>query len=330
MPATAVAALSIVLCGAAAAHAQAAPEWRDPSPHTRRLVQVEPGVDVEVLDWGGTGRPLVLLAQLGSTAHVYDGWAPSLTSTFHVYAVTRRGYGDSGPVGATLSMDRLARDIVAAFDALGLKAPVLTGHGFAGEEVTWVASRYPDRVGGVVYLDAAYDRTRAGTEAPIARRIPPRVPTPRDLSSASAFAQWASTGLGGTLPEAEVRQIAVVAPDGRLTGERTPATLQRQMVALASAPEYGRIRVPVLAIYARQASAESLPGCGAPLTDDVRPACRELFEWTIRHLEEGKTQLEAVKSGREIRELPGANAFLFLTRGDDIREALTGYARTLK
>jgi len=33
---------------------------------------VQPDVKLEVLDWGGTGRNLVLLAGLGNTAHVFD------------------------------------------------------------------------------------------------------------------------------------------------------------------------------------------------------------------------------------------------------------------
>jgi hypothetical protein len=35
---------------------------KDPSPHTSRFVRVERSVTLEVLDWGGSGRPLVLLS----------------------------------------------------------------------------------------------------------------------------------------------------------------------------------------------------------------------------------------------------------------------------
>jgi non-heme chloroperoxidase len=34
-------------------------------------------VNLEVLDWGGSGRPLVLLAGLGNTAHIFDKFAPN-------------------------------------------------------------------------------------------------------------------------------------------------------------------------------------------------------------------------------------------------------------
>jgi hypothetical protein len=46
---------------------------RDPSKHKVQFVTVANGVRLEVLDWGGSGRPVVLLAGLGTTAHVFDG-----------------------------------------------------------------------------------------------------------------------------------------------------------------------------------------------------------------------------------------------------------------
>ena len=55
-------------------------EWKDPSPHKTTLVTVEDGVQLEVLDWGGSGPALVLLAGLGATAHHYDDFAPALTA----------------------------------------------------------------------------------------------------------------------------------------------------------------------------------------------------------------------------------------------------------
>ena len=59
------------------------------------MIPVEKGVKLEVLDWGGTGRPLVLLAGLGDTAHDFDDFAHKLAMHYHVYGVTRRGFGDS-------------------------------------------------------------------------------------------------------------------------------------------------------------------------------------------------------------------------------------------
>jgi non-heme chloroperoxidase len=75
----------------ASAVAQELPVWRDPSPHQLYFVTVEENVRLEVLDWGGSGWPIVLLAGLGNTAHVFDGFAMKLARYGRVYGVTRRG-----------------------------------------------------------------------------------------------------------------------------------------------------------------------------------------------------------------------------------------------
>src|SRR5579863_2971732 len=59
-------------------------EWRDESPHSAQFINVDHDVKLEVLDWGGSGRPLVLLSGLGNTAHIFDQFAPKLTVTYHV------------------------------------------------------------------------------------------------------------------------------------------------------------------------------------------------------------------------------------------------------
>jgi len=136
-----------------------APTWPDPSPHSAQFVTVEQNVKLEVLDWGGTGRPLVLLPGGGDTAHVYDDFAPKLTSQYHVYGITRRGYGASSapaPDQKNYSSDRLGDDVLAILDALKIDRPVLVGHSAGGEELSSVGSRHPERVAGLIYLDAAY------------------------------------------------------------------------------------------------------------------------------------------------------------------------------
>ncbi len=135
-----------------------------------RLIAVEPGVQLEVLDWGGPkdGRALVFLSGLGDTAHVYDAFAPRFTAKYHVYGITRRGFGNSSkpePTDANYSADRLGEDVVAVIDALHLDHPVLAGHSIAGEELSYVGSHDPKKVSGLIYLDAGdaygfYDKAR--------------------------------------------------------------------------------------------------------------------------------------------------------------------------
>jgi non-heme chloroperoxidase len=86
--------LALLLVCVSFLKAQSAPKT-DTSPHTVQMIQVEPDIKLEVLDWGGTGRPLVLLSGMGDTAHVFDKFAPKLTAKYHVYGITRRGFGAS-------------------------------------------------------------------------------------------------------------------------------------------------------------------------------------------------------------------------------------------
>jgi non-heme chloroperoxidase len=131
----------------------------DTSPHSTRLVQVAPDVKLELLDWGGTGRPMIFLGGLGFTAHEFDEFAPKFTNNYHVYGVTRRGFGASSapaPDGSNYTADRLGDDVLAVINSLSLQKPILVGHSLAGEEMSSIGSRRPDAVTALIYLDAAY------------------------------------------------------------------------------------------------------------------------------------------------------------------------------
>jgi len=43
----------------------------DASPHKVQFVTVQPGVKLEVLDWGGSGPPLIFLSGLGNSGHTF-------------------------------------------------------------------------------------------------------------------------------------------------------------------------------------------------------------------------------------------------------------------
>ena len=134
--------------------ALAAQTARDTAPHSTRFVDVEPNVRLETLDWGGTGRPVVLLAGAGNSAHIFDAFAPKLTADYHVYGITRRGFGNSTMTTSGFLSDSLADDVLAVIDSLGIRRPVLIGHSIAGQELSSIGSRHPEKVAGLVYLDA--------------------------------------------------------------------------------------------------------------------------------------------------------------------------------
>ena len=102
-------------------------DWVDPSTKHVRFIAV-PGeagkpVQLEVIDWGGRGPALVLLAGLGESGHIYNDLAPGLTDRFRVIALTRRGHGASSRAdSSTCVLDTLVADIAAVMDQPAARA----------------------------------------------------------------------------------------------------------------------------------------------------------------------------------------------------------------
>jgi pimeloyl-ACP methyl ester carboxylesterase len=170
--------------------------WKiDESMHSTRFITVDKNVKLEVLDWGGNGRTLILLAGLGDDAHVFDKFGPKLVNAgYHVYGITRRGFGESSIPKSGYSADRLGDDVFAVMKALKLDRPVLVGHSIAGEEMSSIGSRHHEKVAGLVYLDAAYiyaycdsslsDRFSSIQKQLLADLKAAKLPTPRLLINA--------------------------------------------------------------------------------------------------------------------------------------------------
>ena len=125
------------------------------------FVTTRDGIKIEVIDYGGHGQGLVFIPGLGNTASVFDQFAPRFLAKHHVFAMTRRGVGNSDRPNPTdianYSAARLGDDVVDVIDALKLIRPVLAGWSMGGEELSSVGSHHPEKVSGLIYLDAAYD-----------------------------------------------------------------------------------------------------------------------------------------------------------------------------
>jgi non-heme chloroperoxidase len=70
-----------------------------------------------------------------------------------------RGFGASSvpsTENGNYSANRLGDDVVAVIDALKLNRPLLAGHSLAGEELSSVASRHPEKIAALIYIDAGY------------------------------------------------------------------------------------------------------------------------------------------------------------------------------
>jgi pimeloyl-ACP methyl ester carboxylesterase len=128
--------------------------------HTERFVPAN-GIKLHVLDWGGSGPNLVLLTGLGDAAYTFDSIALHFLKRFRVVALTRRGVLPSNQPGTGYDKATLTADVVQVLDRLQIRTAHLVGHSLGGVEVTEIASRFPERVLSVVYLDAAVDAADA-------------------------------------------------------------------------------------------------------------------------------------------------------------------------
>jgi non-heme chloroperoxidase len=325
--------LSIAL--SVALHAQQLPPWKDSSPHTTRFVTVEEGVRLEVLDWGGSGRPLVLLAGGGDTAHVFDDFAPKLTSSFHVYGITRRGFGESGFSPEGYGADRLGDDVLAVLDALKLKKAVLVGHSLGGEEMSSVATRDPNRVTALVYLEAAYPYAFDNGKGPTwkefedAKKLMPSAPPPSEsdpgLASFAAFQHACTRALGLTYPEAELRQQFATTPDGRVGKQRD---FPGNAVMLQGMKKYANIPVPALALFAiPHAQPKWMADSADPKVREAAKASRAAGDALTTR--QAKAFEDGVPTAHVVR-LRGADHYVYLSNEADVLREMKSFLANLR
>jgi non-heme chloroperoxidase len=285
--------------------------WRDASPHTVRMVAIAPGTVLEVLDWGGTGRPLVLLAGLGRTAHIFDDFAPSLTDTFHVYGITRRGFGRSSQPPAS-DVTTLVSDLRIVLDSLRSSRVILVGHSIAGEELTNFAGSHPDRCAALVYLDAAYDN-HSSLLATVMKNFPsPPAMTAADSASPTALAAYVARITGVRVPEADVRAISRFDSSGRYVGDVTSDSLASLIVRDLAAPAYQRLACPSLAIYQSPDSLGTLPWY-APLDSAGRAQAKRVFPMMQAYVRASRTQYQHNAPFSHVVEIRNASHFVFLS-----------------
>jgi pimeloyl-ACP methyl ester carboxylesterase len=296
--------------------------WQDPSPHRIRFVAVEQGVKLEVLDWGGSGRPVVLLAGGGNTANVFDEFAPNLAAHYHVYGITRRGFGASGYAPSDDVSKCLGEDVLAVIDSLNLSRPVLIGHSIAGAELSWIANNHPNRVAGLIYLDAGYwyafDNGKGAKFTDIEALHAPQPPPPdsSDLANFSALTLYDERVDGFPFPEAELREQREANPDGTVGAPHESPGGPMFMKLLKGSTKYETIPVPALFIFANPHTL------GAWVEHSKDPSVRSAAKAYSAGLESLTTKQEnAVKSGlprARLVTVPYANHFVFLSNEADV------------
>jgi pimeloyl-ACP methyl ester carboxylesterase len=108
---------------------------------------------LRLLDWGGEGRPpLLLLHGFTGHAHAWDTLSIALQPHFHVYALDQRGHGDSDPAsvyGPIAAFD----DLSGVIDQLGLAPLHIVGLSMGGRNAMYFTAKRPEAVRTLVIVD---------------------------------------------------------------------------------------------------------------------------------------------------------------------------------
>jgi pimeloyl-ACP methyl ester carboxylesterase len=150
---------------------------RTPAPG--RLVDIG-GHRLHVWCSGSGAPPVILETGLGGSSADWGFVQPEVARFTKVCSYDRAGTGYSDPGPSPRTMGQIVRELVQMLDRTGVTGPaVLVGASIGGLAVRLLASEHPDRVAGLVLVDASHEDQ--AVEVP---RVAPFVPL---LSSLGIF-----------------------------------------------------------------------------------------------------------------------------------------------
>jgi len=123
------------------------------------------GIRVRYLDWGGQGKPVILLHGLASSANWYDLVAPHLRNDYRVIAPDQRGHGQTTQAGSGYDWGTLTKDVVGLMDELALANAAVFGHSWGANVALNVAARAPDRVNALGLIEGGTSRGSGAKES---------------------------------------------------------------------------------------------------------------------------------------------------------------------
>src|SRR6266581_2086965 len=129
----------------------------------------------------GSGRPLVLLH--GGLLTIDLNFGPMLeplAAGRQVIAVELQGHGHTADTGRPMTIEALARDVIALLDQLGIEQADLFGFSLGGLVACAIALGAPARAGKLILASADPHRPPGGQSPPLGAD---RLPTPADFQA---------------------------------------------------------------------------------------------------------------------------------------------------
>jgi pimeloyl-ACP methyl ester carboxylesterase len=121
-----------------------------------RFVDLPTGVRLNYVERGDPrGTPVILLHGYTDSRRSYDLVLPLMPASWHVFAVTHRGHGDSSKPEAGYEPADFSADLAAFLDAMQLDSAVIVGHSMGSSVAQRFAIDYPSRTRALV-LEGAF------------------------------------------------------------------------------------------------------------------------------------------------------------------------------
>jgi pimeloyl-ACP methyl ester carboxylesterase len=163
----------------------------------RRTLRTSDGLDLAVVEFGGSGVPILLLHGLMGRATTWWSVAEWLTAHGRVLGLDARGHGRSG-IGGPWTTERMATDVTELLVDVG--PAVVVGHSMGGLHGLVAAARRPDLVRALVVEDMGVDFRDRDAEAVRAWFGAMPQPFPSLAAVRQAFG-WPRPEFGGYMTE---------------------------------------------------------------------------------------------------------------------------------
>ncbi len=224
--------------------------WRDEGPGTTARGEAATGP--------ATAEPptILLLHGTASSLHTWDGWARRMSPTMRVVRLDLPGFGLTGPhpsgdYSGAATVDFLERFV----DAAGMKRFAIAGNSLGGYYAWRFALRHPERVTGLILIDAVGYPIQPGASESVVMQLA-RMPVVSELMRFTAIRWVVERSLkevyaddAKITPELVERYESLMLRPGNRQAMGDRARAERRPVGWQRLPE---LRVPTLVMWGAQ------------------------------------------------------------------------------
>lgn len=186
--------------------------------------------------------PVIALSpSLGTAMGLFDAQVAALEGGYSVLRYAPRGHGGSSVPAGAYSLDRLGRDVIELFDALGIKRAHFAGVSLGGMTGQWLGFRAPERL---LSLTLANTSAYMGPPVGWSQRIETVLAAGMDSVAAAVLERWFT-------PEFRTSDVVAIERIGAMLAATDPAGYAGCCAAIRDMdlrPTAALIKAPTLVI----------------------------------------------------------------------------------